>query len=61
MEIYDGEFDIIVKNDMFLTVADLEANIIICQGLKNNFEWNIISEENKMVSPSVRQNGKQSG
>ena len=29
-----------VKNDMSpLTVADLEANIIICQGLKDNFEW----------------------
>ena len=56
MEIYDGEFDIIVKNDMSpLTVADLEANMIICQGLKDNFEWNIISEENKMVSHSVRQ------
>lgn len=59
MEIYNEEFDIIVKKDMSpLTVADLEANMIICQGLKDNFEWNIISEENKMVSPSVRQKWK---
>lgn len=55
MEIYDGEFDIIVKQDMSpLTVADLKANKIICQGLKDNFKWNIISEENKMVPYDVR-------
>ena len=55
MEIYNEEFDIIVKKDMSpLTVADLKANKIICQGLKDNFKWNIISEENKMVPYDVR-------
>lgn len=55
MEIYQNKFDVIVKDDMSpLTIADLEANKIIINGLKNNFKWNIISEENKMIPYEAR-------
>jgi len=62
MEIYNGEFDIIVKKHIpLLTVADLEANIIICQGLKITLNGILFQKKIKWFLLVLDKNGKQSG
>ena len=64
IEIYNTDFEYTNKKDLSpLTIADLEANKIICQGLNNlnkNLDENIliISEENKNLDFNQRKKYK---
>ncbi len=56
MKIYDRDFTVEYKNDKSpLTEADLKANDIICNALKNLYPTiNIMSEENKQTDYDTR-------